>query len=230
MTLESGVYVIVVGHNLEAKCDVANALASQENLFRPFACKRKKVIKCRRTVIGNNLFIVGSPDLSTPSWKHLEKDIEKFKTKVFLYVQDNDCIDSDDVGSLDYLQTRFSDKTKNTSFLLLRYNTKSKTNESFSSDESLSEDFPQLSNENPVILINREDAFKVKIERGKEIMKLFMKSLRGEKPAFEGRMSVDNVKGRTAMNISFNRQGTETDIPAILASVTATTGIFVFFK
>ncbi|XP_060598684.1 uncharacterized protein LOC132752383 [Ruditapes philippinarum] len=89
---DSGLYVIVVGHNLEAKCDVANALVCQEKIFQTFSCRKKIFVRSRKTVKGKNLYIMTTPDIETPALEHFEKELKspfKFKTRVFLYVQDN---------------------------------------------------------------------------------------------------------------------------------------------
>ncbi|XP_045177026.2 uncharacterized protein LOC123537390 [Mercenaria mercenaria] len=222
---DTGVHVVIVGHNLEAKCDVANALTNQRNLFRPFSCRRKIVIKSRSTVIGKHLYIVATPDLGTPSWAHLEKDLTKFKTKVFLYVQDNDCIDSDDAGSVEMLQKRFSEKSKSVPVVCIQYNTKLRRDDSFSSlDGSFREDFSPLPIEDQVI-INKRDSFADKSEKARKIMKLLIDSLKKDKSKFEGRMAVDDRKSlRESMSVSSNSQDSETDV-SVLDSVTISDGI-----
>lgn len=118
MFSEHGVYVIVIGHNQEAKCDVANALVHQKDHFRPFACRESIMVESTRTVCGKQLFVVATPKLNTPAWTHGEKAIEEFKLKIFLYIKDNDLVDSDDQWSFEMLNERFGKPVMQVPYIL----------------------------------------------------------------------------------------------------------------
>lgn len=102
--------LILVGHCLEAKCDVANSLLKQRNYVKHFACRVHLVTKSRRTLQGLNLHVIVTPNFNTPAWKNSQQDIRtKFKRKVFVYlkVKDDSSIDSDDKYCINHLKETF---------------------------------------------------------------------------------------------------------------------------
>ncbi|XP_060598665.1 uncharacterized protein LOC132752367 isoform X2 [Ruditapes philippinarum] len=199
---DSGLYVIVVGHNLEAKCDVANALVCQEKMFQTFSCRKKIFVRSRKTVKGKNLYIMTTPDIETPAWKHFEKELKspfKFKTRVFLYVQDNDCIDSDDAGSIETLQTLFTEKV-----VCVKYNTKLPREDSNTSLDSFTEDSLEHETPNDQVIIRKWDDFPNKVQKGRKIMKLIEECLESGTPVKfvnKGPMAVDDKKGQVQRSL-----------------------------
>lgn len=170
-----------------------------------------------------------TPDLNTPAWTHQEADIKQFKTKVVLYVQNNDYIDSDDAGSIDILRKLFSEKNRQISVVLIRYNTQTSLLQRCASlDDSLSEGFSQVQCDD-CITINEKDMFAAKYEKACKIMKYVVeKSSSGkdkgklEKGRFEGSMLVDSKKTK-AVNVSTNCQVSGID-DSILESVSIDEG------
>ncbi|XP_045177045.2 uncharacterized protein LOC123537399 [Mercenaria mercenaria] len=220
---DCGVYLVVVGHNLEAKCDVLNALSKKEKHFDSFAFREKIEVKSSSTVNGKDILFVATPNLNTPAWSHLDEDLRSFKTKIFLYVQDNDCIDSDDNGSIEMLHDRFPEAT---TILFVRYNVRLREEEE-DEDDPL-ESFPRLPCVDPVI-INKRDTFTFKCAEANEVMKQLLDSLKKEEANFKGDMEVGGgktgqpVKKLRERNVQESNSETDDDI---LDSVKVTKSVF----
>lgn len=64
--------ILIVGHDLQAKCDVANALCRQKKRFRILACRNRclSISMKNATMAGRSIQVILSPNLDTPGWKH----------------------------------------------------------------------------------------------------------------------------------------------------------------
>lgn len=87
-------HIVVVGQNFQSKCYFAKTLA-EINRFRTFLCRRKLIttLDTNRTVKGHGIKVVITHTINTPRWTRQKQDIIKFKLKVLLYIEDNDCVD-----------------------------------------------------------------------------------------------------------------------------------------
>lgn len=107
------IYIVIVGHDLQTKTKVANALIRQENGFRQFRCRRNLLVKSvvgttATTVAGKTLNIALTPNLNTPAWTHMKPGISlRYKNKVFVYVQSPGHVNVNDDKSVETIRNTF---------------------------------------------------------------------------------------------------------------------------
>ncbi|XP_053374012.1 uncharacterized protein LOC123531858 [Mercenaria mercenaria] len=127
--MEDPLHILIVGHNLQAKCDVANAFIKQKSGFKQFNCRQnllvKKIVgaKSTQTVAGRQLHIVLTPNLNTPGWTHMNDGIiSKYTNRVFVYVKAPGLVRVNDDESIKNIKEKFRKPN------LKRYVHKEKTN------------------------------------------------------------------------------------------------------
>ncbi|KAL4222704.1 hypothetical protein ACF0H5_018745 [Mactra antiquata] len=103
--------IIIVGHNLEAKCDVANALTKQRNAFKQLSCRRKFKVQrfnTQDTIAGRTYIAIVTPNLNTPAWTHSKEAINmNYTHKVFLYINDDSKIQVNHEESISKIKAEF---------------------------------------------------------------------------------------------------------------------------
>lgn len=115
---------MIVGHSLQAKCDVANAFIKQNNAFKQFKCRQNLLIKrivgnrAAPTVAGRPINVVLTPNLNSPGWTHLNNGIfSRFTNKIFVYVKAPSEVNVDDDESVRNIKAKF----KGCTVKVLRY-------------------------------------------------------------------------------------------------------------
>ncbi|WAR15537.1 hypothetical protein MAR_005642 [Mya arenaria] len=102
--------LIIVGHNLESKCEIANALVKHKGSFKTLSCRTKPLVKALKnlTLLGNQASCHVTPNLNTPGWEYSVPAIKGFNSKIFLYVIFRGNVDVDDDSSFKYVQKTFT--------------------------------------------------------------------------------------------------------------------------
>lgn len=100
--------LLLTGHCLESKCDVANAICKQEGLFRMLNVRLRCLTKPVKhyTVQGHLLNVVVSPNMSTPAWTSSVKPTE-FHDGFILYVRVHGIAVVDDDASIKEIKCTF---------------------------------------------------------------------------------------------------------------------------
>jgi hypothetical protein len=104
---------MIVGHDLQTKCNVANAFIKQKNGFKQFLCRQnlllKKIVGTKATTVaGRTLYIVLTPNLNTPAWTHMTDGIlRRYKHKVFIYVKSPGHVKVNDDKSIETIRSKF---------------------------------------------------------------------------------------------------------------------------
>jgi len=104
--------LVLVGHCLESKCDVANAVVQQREAFRPLSCRRKPLVKetKRSTLQGKSIRCIVTPNIDTPAWMETKRHIEKDYNNtlfIFVYVASFGYMNVDDLASMQYVVNVF---------------------------------------------------------------------------------------------------------------------------
>ena len=110
--------ILLTGHDLQAKCEVGNALCRQKGLFRMLGCRTKCLTKTVKdtTIVGRQLQVMVSPNLTTPAWtavitKLQNRPVLTCNVDTFLvYVRHQGCADVDDDFSMQDLKKRLKAK------------------------------------------------------------------------------------------------------------------------
>ncbi|XP_052760022.1 uncharacterized protein LOC128202891 [Mya arenaria] len=109
MSMDEKVHLVLVGHSLEAKCEVGNALL-KTNAFRELDCRTELEIKrfYNVTIQGENIACVVTPNLNTPGWQYVLPILRQFQKRVFIYVRTYGLTDVDDKKSIDLIRDQLS--------------------------------------------------------------------------------------------------------------------------
>ena len=108
--------LILVGHCLESKCDVANAIVKGAKTFRPLTGGRPLVKSVKHaTLCGKTIKCFVTPNIGTPAWmetlKHI-KDNYDLKYSVIVYVASFGFINTDDIASKKYISELFGPRAR----------------------------------------------------------------------------------------------------------------------
>lgn len=100
----------MTGHDLKAKCEVANALCRQHTLFRMLGCRTRCITKTIRdiTVVGRQVQVIVSPNMSTPAWAKLCSELKyrKQANLFIVYIKTKGLADINDEASVDEIQKK----------------------------------------------------------------------------------------------------------------------------
>ena len=108
--------ILLTGHDLESKCEVGNALCRQNGLFRMLGCRTKCLTKTIKdmTIVGRQLDIIVSPNLTTPAWTHVLNNLQRgpdtHSATFLVYIKLSGCADIDDDLSMKDLKKRMKAK------------------------------------------------------------------------------------------------------------------------
>jgi len=95
----------VIGHDLSAKCAVANAICKSRRLFRELNCRMKCLTKVK-IVDGIQIQIILTPNMGTPAWSEVESNVimNRHGEIRIIYVQTFGQSNIDDETSLERLK------------------------------------------------------------------------------------------------------------------------------